>query len=393
MHIGIEAHGFWGKAEGQAKAIHGLVMALSHVDTENRYTLFMNAVRSREERLRAVQKQIDNPRFKVRLLPLPNIPHPAALFLRDHVVWPWVARREGVDVFHSTSYRGIFGLRMRTVLTIHDFAYHAHPEVFTSRSLAYYRRLPRDAARAAIVVTDSEYTKRDAVRILGLSESKVRVVYYGIDLDRFRPDFSAEAVAEVRLRYGLVGRTVLSVGNVNPKKNVARLISAFRRLRETVSDAQLILVGKETSYGYTLREKIEAWGLAPHVCFTGYIPDEDLPLLYQAADLFVFPSLFEGFGLPAVEAMACGTPVVASNTTSLPEVAGNAALLVDPLDTDQIAEAMGKVLCDDTLRSELVEKGLQRVHLFSWDQAARAALDAYRDAYDASDRALLGGER
>jgi len=207
MHIGIEAHGFWGRAEGQAKAIHGLVRALSRVDTENQYTLFMNAIRSRRERLQAIREQIDNPRFAVQLLPLPNMPHPLALFLKERVVWPWVAHHVGVDVFHSTSYRGVFGLRMRTVLTIHDFAYHAHPEVFTPSSLAYYRRLPSDAARAAIVVTDSEYTKRDAVGILGLPESKVRVVYCGVDLDRFRPDLSAEAVTSVRLRYGLTGRT------------------------------------------------------------------------------------------------------------------------------------------------------------------------------------------
>lgn len=380
MHIGIEAHGFWGKAEGQAKAIHGLVRALSRVDTENHYTLFFDAVRRRGERLETIRNQIANPKFNIRLFPLPSTPHPAILFLRERVVWPWLASRAGIDVFHATSYRAIFAPTMRTVLTIHDFAYHETPEMFTSRSLAYYRRLPADAARATIVVTVSEYTKQDAMRLLGLPSSKIRVVYNGVDLERFRPDLSAEDVERIRLRYGLDGRTILSVGNLSPKKNIVRLTTAFDQVRKRVQDARLVLAGTATRYGRVVSEVLEAKGLGPYVRFTGYVPDEDLPLLYRAAHLFAYPSLFEGFGLPVLESMACGTPVVASNTTSIPEVAGDAALLVNPLDVDQMAEAMATLLTDNSLRRGLIERGLQRSQRFSWEEAAHRILGTYKDA-------------
>ncbi len=380
MHIGIEAHGFWDQPEGQAKAIHCLIQGLSRIDDTNRYTLFLNSVRHRKARLEAVRRQLGNSRLDVRLFPLPNTPHPAALFLRERVVWPWAARNMGVDVFHSTSYRGVFSMGMKTVLTIHDFAYHEMPEVFPPASLAYYRRLPADAARARFVVTVSEYTKRDAIRILGLPATKIRVVYNGVDHTRFRYDMPRERVSEIRSRYGLMGRTVLAVGNMNPKKNILRLVSAFREVAKSIADVQLLLIGKNTQYGQIVRECIETSGLDSRIRFTGYVPDEDLPLLYRASDLFVFPSLFEGFGLPLLEAMACGTPIVSSNATCLPEVAGEAAVLIDPEDEQRMAEAICCVLTDNAVRMRLIEQGLKRSQTFSWGEAARQALRVYEDA-------------
>lgn len=393
MHIGIEAHGFWGNAEGQAKYVQNLISALARLDRENRYTLFFNSLRQTRTRRATVLNRLGQ-NFRAVFFPIPNVPHPMVCFLKERVFWPALARRLGVEVFHSTSYRGVFAEGMNTVLSIHDFAYHAHPEVFTRRSLAYYRRLPLDAARARLVTTLSDYSRQDAVRILGLPLEKIRTVYAGVDLDRFNTSAPLEAVRAVKEKYGIRGGGILFVGNLNPKKNLLTLIRAFRKLRtKGVTDFPLVLVGKHDMYKEDLSRAIEEWSLTPHVIFTGFVPNADLPLLYRAADLFVFPSLFEGFGLPVLESMACGTPVVASNTTSLPEVAGDAAVLVDPTDVNQITEAMGEVLCDGTLRSDLVEKGFRRVRFFSWDRGAQAALGAYRDAFDASDQALARRER
>lgn len=380
MHIGIEAHGFWGNAEGQAICIQRTITALTRLDRENRYTLFFNSLRRTRARRAAVYNQI-GPNFRTVFLPLPNVPHPAALFLKERVLWPAIARRLGVEVFHSTSYRGVFAEGMSTVLSVHDFAYYHHPEVFTRRSLAYYRRLPQDAARAKLVTTLSDYSRQDAIRILGIPSEKVRTVYGGVDLDRFNTFAPPEAVRSVKEKYGIRGGAVLFVGNLNPKKNIITLIKAFAKLRaQGLTGYQLVLVGQHSSYREELMRAIEERSLTPHVIFTGHRSHAELPLVYRAVDLSVFPSLFEGFGLPVLESMACGTPVVASNVTSIPEVAGDAALLVDPLDPDQIAEAMATLLTDNSLRRSLIERGLQRSQRFSWKEAAHRILGAYKDA-------------
>ncbi|MBI4342986.1 MAG: glycosyltransferase family 4 protein [Candidatus Omnitrophica bacterium] len=380
MHIGIEAHGFWGDVEGQGAYIANLIRALGRLDRTNRYTLLFNSFTRTPARRAAVARQLP-PNFQAVFLPLPNVYHPSVLFMKERVVWPAVTRRLGIDVFHATSYRGIFAEGMRTVLSVHDFAYHHCPETFRPESLGYYRRLPQDAARAALVMTLSDSSRQDAVRVLGLPPEKVRTVYAGVDLDRFNTRSSLPEVEATRSRYGIRSPSILFLGNLNPKKNVGTLIAALGRLRAQGQDRyQLVLAGKATAHQDSIRRAIAAWSLGAQAVCTGFVPDEELPLLYRAVDLFAFPSLFEGFGLPVLEAMACGTPVVASNATSIPEVAGEAAVLVDPRDAAALAAAIRRVFEDAALRASLVEQGAAQARRFSWEQAAARVLDVYRAA-------------
>ena len=196
------------------------------------------------------------------------------------------------------------------------------------------------------------------------------VIYNGID-ERFRQVPSVDATERVRYRYQLEHRFILYVGNIKPHKNLVRLIEAFAQLRaQRNDDLKLLIIGDEISKWPALRQTVHARKLHKYVRFLGFLPDDMLAPLYRLASVFVFPSLYEGFGLPPLEAMASGTPVVTSNVSSLAEMAGDAAVLVDPYDVDAIAEGIRRALTDDTLAAHLREKGLARARAFSWDEAA-----------------------
>lgn len=202
---------------------------------------------------------------------------------------------------------------------------------------------------------------------------------------RFRPMEMVE-VDPILQKYGIVRPYILYVGALESRKNLPRLLEAYAQLRQWSTKWRLVIVGARKWKFSPIFETVQRLGLEPHVTFTGYVADEHLPALYAGADLFAFPSLYEGFGLPVLEAMACGTPVVTSNTSSLPEVAGDAAILVDPNSVGQIAEAMRSVLSQPTLAAELIEKGPARSGLFTWERTAQETIDVYRQALEAHKR-------
>ena len=265
----------------------------------------------------------------------------------------------------------------RTLLTVHDLSFLRYPDHFVPKLVRYLNAVvPRSVARADRVLADSEATRADLVTYLGTPPEKVEVLYSGVD-QRFCPQPEQGEVERIRARYGLDERPyVLSVGTVQPRKNYVRLIRAFVSLKV---EAQLIIAGGR---GWLYQDILaEAEKHPERVRMLGFVDDADLPALYRGASLFVFPSLYEGFGLPVLEAMACGVPVVCSDASSLPEVAGDAALPVDPLDTGGLAEAMARALEDAELRREMTAKGITRAARFTWEQAARqllAAFDAVR---------------
>jgi len=264
----------------------------------------------------------------------------------------------------------------RTVVTVHDLGYLRYPEAHRSADRRYLDWSTRwNARHATVVLADSQATKDDLVRACGVDPAKVRVVYLGRD-ETLGPVQDASTLAAVRERYGIAGRYLLYVGTLQPRKNLARVIEAFGRVadRPAFADVQLVLAGKhgwlyEDLFGQTARA-----GLSGRVIFPGYVAEADLPGLLSAALAFVFPSLHEGFGIPVLEAGACGVPVITSNTSSLPEVAGDAALLVDPHDVDAIAEAMYRLVTDAGLRAELARRGQENVKRFSWEKCARETL-------------------
>jgi glycosyltransferase involved in cell wall biosynthesis len=272
----------------------------------------------------------------------------------------------------------------RSVVTVHDLGYLAYPEAHKAGDRRYLDWSTRwNARRARSVIADSAATRADLIRAYGVDGRKIRVIHLGRD-ETLAPVKDERALAEVRARYGIAGRYVLYVGTLQPRKNLARVIEAFARVaaEPAFSGVQLVLAGKKGWLYDDLFAQVERMGLPGRAIFPGYIEDADLPALLSGATAFVFPSLYEGFGIPVLEAGACGVPVITSNTSSLPEVAGDpaagsgqaAALLVDPHDVDAIAEAMTRLVTDEALRAELSRRGLANVQRFSWEKCARETL-------------------
>jgi glycosyltransferase involved in cell wall biosynthesis len=270
--------------------------------------------------------------------------------------------------------------------TIHDISFRRHPEWFPLKHrLLLNLLIPYAARNAAHVITGSEYSRADLIDAYDLPPEQVTVTPYAAD-PIYQPMDREEARRAVSQRFGLRGPFVLAVGVLQPRKNLPRLIRAFGRIARDVPHG-LALVGKPGWAHAELQRAASASGLGSRLKFTGYVPDADLPVLYNAAELFVYPSLLEGFGFCALEAMACGTPVVTSNVTSLPEVVGDAALMVDPTDEAALAAAIRKSLTDEPLRERLRAAGLARAKQFSWERTAAETLTAYQQV--ANQRGLV----
>ena len=298
---------------------------------------------------------------------------------------PWALRREGVTLFHAPHYVLPPLVPCRSVVTIHDCIHLMFPQYLPSRLALVYARTSIGLAsrRATRVLTVSESSKRDILRFVNVPADKIDVIYNAYD-ERFGVEPHEEDVIRVRERYQLHDQFVLYAGNVKPHKNLERLIEAFDLVRKRGLDhLKLVLIGDEISRYAALRRAVHSHQLHKYVRFLGYLPEETLAVMYRLAGVFVFPSLYEGFGLPPLEAMASGTPVVTSNVSSLPEVAGDAAVLVDPYRPEAIADGIERVLCDETLRRDLRAKGLARARQFSWEASVRRVHEIYLEAAQA----------
>src|SRR5262249_27395352 len=292
---------------------------------------------------------------------------------------PVALQREGVTLFHAPHYVLPPLIRCRSVVTIHDCIHLMFPQYLPNRLAFAYARtsIGMAAKRATRVLTVSESSKRDILRFVDTQPDKIDVIYNAYD-ERFAIDPAEEDVVRVRERFQLQDEFVLYAGNVKPHKNLERLIDAFQIVRKRGLDhLKLVLIGDDISKYTALRRAVHRHQLHKYVRFLGYLPEETLAVMYRLAGVFVFPSLYEGFGLPPLEAMASGTPVVTSNVSSLPEVAGNAAVLVDPYDPEAIAAGIYDVLTNEQLRRDLRRKGLERSRQFSWEQSVRRVLDIY----------------
>lgn len=300
--------------------------------------------------------------------------------LAEQVSIPISLRRARADLFHSPHYVLPPLSRGRAIVTIHDCIHLRFPQYLPNRAAYYYARTFMWSAgrQADRILTVSEASKRDIVDMLGVSEDKITVIYNAIEEGFWRPPPEDE-VKRIRERFQLDRPFLLYVGNVKPHKNLERLIDAFHRVRQGGTDLTLLIIGDQITRYTTLRQAVHRHQLHKYVRFLGYVPEQTLSILYRLATAFVFPSLYEGFGLPPLEAMASGTPVVTSNVSSLPEVVGDAAVLVDPYDPDSIAEAIERVVSDTTLRASMVERGYVRAREFSWERSVRRIRDIYAE--------------
>jgi glycosyltransferase involved in cell wall biosynthesis len=341
-----------------------LVKALARIDTQTSYRLFAAGQTGAT---------------------LPDPPGPNLAWKPTRIGSEWLARiwhrarmplpiecwTGPVDLLHAPDFtlpptrRGT-----RTILTVHDLSFIQTPEAAAPGLRAYLNRVvPCSVSRADLVLADSEATRQDVIAFFRTPAEKLDVLYSGVGA-HFRPVRDGDTLRAVRERYGIGGAPyILSLGTVQPRKNYDRLVEALHRLDQP--DLRLVIAGGKGWLDDPLYEKIAALGFGERVVFPGYVPDEDLPAFYSAARVFAFPSLYEGFGLPPLEAMACGVPVITSNVSSLPEVVGDAALLVDPYDVDALAEALAQALTDDRLRRTLIQRGYLRTKSFTWEKAAR----------------------
>jgi glycosyltransferase involved in cell wall biosynthesis len=355
--------------------IRNLLTHLSQIDQDTEYVLLcrptdQGAVRSL------------GPNFR----PVVNRSKPYSV--SEQISIPYQLSREGIDLFHEPHYVLPPLVPCRSVVTIHDCIHLMFPQYLPNRLAHGYARASMWAAahRARRIFTVSETSKADILRYCNVPPERITVIYNAID-DRIAVPPSEEEVEQTRERYQLHGPFALYVGNIKPHKNLERLIDAFHLVRlQGFERLQLLIIGDQISKYPGLRRAVDRFKLHKHVRFLGFVPDQTLAALYQLATVFVFPSLYEGFGLPPLEAMARGTPVVTSNTSSLPEVVGDAAILVDPYRAESIADGMKQVLGDAALRATLRERGLARARIFSWRKSVQQVRDVYGEIAGAKTR-------
>lgn len=283
------------------------------------------------------------------------------------------------DITHFMNYHVPPGVKGRVVTTIHDMAYKAFPETLKRKTLHMLNlSMDRSCRRADKIITVSNFSRDEIVKYLGISADKIVVVPNGVDLSKFHPSYSLDEITSTKNKYGIKGDYFLYLGTLEPRKNIERLIKAYDLLKKRLgSIPDLVVAGKKGWLYDSIFEVVNSLNLNNNVFFTGYVDEKDGPLLMNGATAFAFPSLYEGFGLPPLEAMACGTPVITSNAASLPEVVGDAAVLVDPYSIDSIANAMEDLLKSPTLRTKLIDRGLKRASMFTWDRSANIILDVY----------------
>jgi glycosyltransferase involved in cell wall biosynthesis len=382
MRIGIDYTAAARQRAGIGRYTRELVSALlaleSAAESSRQYVVFAATGGLKPETLRAEpQAEAWNlkpgPGVRLRTVPLTD-DWLARLWHRLRLPIPVETITGPLDVFYSPDFVLPPTRRLtRTLLTIHDLSFLHCPEAFVPALRRYLERVvPRSIARADRVLADAASTRSDIVSFLGVSPDKVEVLYSGVNA-RFRPEGEPRERERLQARYGIGDQPyILSVGTLQPRKNYLRLIRAFANLKP---ETQLVIAGGRGWLYEAIFSEAERHG--DRVRILGFVDEADLPALYRNAALFAFPSLYEGFGLPVLEAMACGIPVVCSNASSLPEVAGEAGLLVDPLDTDGLAEAMRCVLEDSGLRREMIARGAAQAARFTWERAARQLLGVF----------------
>ncbi|HEX6716325.1 MAG TPA: glycosyltransferase family 1 protein [Pyrinomonadaceae bacterium] len=374
MRVAIDAHSVGTKLGGNESYAINLIEALAQIDSVNDYTIY---VTTNEARDRFSGRW---PNFKVRST-LPHTP-----LIRIPLTLSAELRKNPVDVLHVQFTAPPF-CPCPVVVSIHDLSFEHLPQTFNRRSRTQLRLTVRHSARrAARILSLSEHTRRDIIETYGIDPQRVSTIPLAAP-EHFGPINDYRELQRVRHNYGIDGNYILSVGSIQPRKNLAGLIRAYATLRGSFSAdklPKLVLVGKcAWLYDETLRT-LEETGVKDLVVLTGYVPQDDLPALYSGAVCFVYPSYFEGFGLPPLEAMKCGAPVIVGDRTSLPEVVADAGLTVDPFDVEAIAGAIARLINDSALRRELSLKGQERARTFSWQDTARKTLAVYQKVAQAT---------
>jgi len=349
------------RGAGVSRYIHKLLTYLPQVDSRLSYVAFLGDAHA----------HFPGWKHCVSRWPTEN---PVVRIVWEQIVQPWEAWREKLSLLHAPVYVGPIAAPCPIVVTVHDLSFVVHPNLFRPFNRVYLQRLTRRSVDQAVaIIADSQSTKNDLVQTLGVSEGKITVIHPGV-AHNMQP-IDDRQLQDFRRSRGLPEHMILFLGTLEPRKNLPTLLQAYAIMHKKPNlNRCLVIAGGKGWYYDEIYAQVERLGLRDEVIFPGYVPETELPLWYNAADLFVYPSLYEGFGMPPLEAMACGTPVVVSNTSSLPEVVGDAALTVDPQDPQALADAMLEALHDPQTHQRLREAGPARAGHYTWaDTAARTA--------------------
>jgi glycosyltransferase involved in cell wall biosynthesis len=369
MRIGIDFHQAQRPGNGNCSYSRGLVEALLKIDQENEYFLYVT-----DTGLLYFDKFKNVSNAHLRLVPV------KWSVFRDYIIGI-KTRSDDLDIFHSQYIAPPF-FSGQLVLMIHDISYEHFPNYFSK--IEWLRNkilITRSIKKYARIITVSEFSKNDLVQTYGINPQKIAVTYNGLG-NSFRVLEKTDQHLKIFKKFGIGGKYILFVGRIDARKNLSGLIKSFIILKNFYKiPHQLVIAGGKSFLPREIRRQLDLdkVNYKNEIIFTGYLPEEELPVFYNYADVFVYPSLYEGFGLPVLEAMACGCPVVASNVASIPEVLGEAGILVTPTDIDELATAIYRVISDNNLRRQLSQAGLARAALFSWEKTATETLKIYRE--------------
>jgi glycosyltransferase involved in cell wall biosynthesis len=358
---------------GIGRLVRDLITALAIEDSVTPYRLFVAGAS------RSQLPPPPGPNFTWHPIPL-SAEWMARLWQRAHLPLPvnWLTGR--IDLYHATDFvLPPVGSSVKTILTVHDLSFVRVPETAAPNLRAYLNVVvPRSVQAADHIIADSQATRDDLCALYGTSPDKITVLLSGVD-PRFDRVTDEAVLTAVRARYEIGTQPyIFCIGTVQPRKNYSRVIQALAQLRTEGHDLQLVIAGGKGWLEDEMYHTLQATHMQEHVHLIGFARDEDLPALYSGAALTAFPSLYEGFGLPILESMACGTPVVTANVSSLPEVAGDAALLINPYDVQALTHSIRRLITDETLRSTLTQRGYEQVKQFTWAKAARQLRAIYQ---------------
>ncbi len=377
MRIGIDASSILPEKTGVGYYTLNLLRNLLALDQENQYVIFLNSyTRSLPDASILKQPNVTIKQF--------HVPGPLLINLWRYLHAPPIELFLGkLDLFHSASTYvppQLAGLR---VATVYDLYFLMHPEDCDVLGGKYHlHTLPRRLKRLDRIIAVSNHTKNDLIKLLNIPAEKITVIYGGIDTTTFRLILDKNLLESIREEYCLPNNYILSVSTLEPRKNFEGLLFAYKRLKEILHNPpKLVIVGRQGWKAEHISQTVKQLRLKRDVIFAGYVTEEHLPMIYNSALLFICPSLYEGFGLPVLEAMACGVPVIVSNTSSLREIAKEAGITVDPHNYYEMAEKMKELIMTHRLRDQLRDKGLEHVRMFSWKLCARKTLALYTELY------------
>jgi len=363
MRIGVTLRNV-GEKGGVGLYTRNILKNLLEIDKDNQYVLFYQGKRRKTSfsGYSNVEEQWINVPYKM---------------LWDQIFIPFSALKSRIDLLFSPKWTVPLVLPCKTVAVVPDVGYYLHPEFYGLKDILYLKFIiPLYLRKTTRIIAVSHTSKKDIIKFTGVDKSKIVAVHVATDI--FTGPLNSSFIEKVKTKYALPSRFILHVGIIYPEKNVERLIQAFAKVAEKFPHKLVLVGGFRWKYGGVFN-LIEKFNLKDKVIMTNWIPRSELPAFYKLADLFAFPSLYEGFGVPVLEAMACGCPVVTSSTGATPEVVGDAALIVNPKSVDEIYKATVRVLEDEKLKKELVSKGYARAKKFSWEKSARETLSVFKE--------------